>query len=86
MSLSHSLRGSFSSKAVAVKTANRRASRLIVQAKVDLQGGPRVIRGKCYVTRDVSFCLIKAVEIFLFGIFSQSVDKLLYSFLQSSCN
>jgi len=24
-----------------------------VSAKVDLQGGPRIIRGKCYVTRDV---------------------------------
>ncbi|KAL4437545.1 hypothetical protein ABPG77_003526 [Micractinium sp. CCAP 211/92] len=29
-----------------------RGARLVVQAKVDLQGGPRVIRGKCYVTKD----------------------------------
>ena len=34
--------------------ATGRATRLVVQAKVDLQGGPRVIRGKCFVTRDVS--------------------------------
>lgn len=34
--------------------ATDRSTRLVVQAKVDLQGGPRVIRGKCYVTRDVS--------------------------------
>lgn len=31
-----------------------RGARLVVQAKVDLQGGPRVVRGKCYVTKDVS--------------------------------
>ncbi|KAL4452054.1 hypothetical protein ABPG75_007716 [Micractinium tetrahymenae] len=31
---------------------NSRGARLVVQAKVDLQGGPRVIRGKCYVTKD----------------------------------
>ena len=30
-----------------------RSNRLVVQAKVDLQGAPRVIRGKCFVTRDV---------------------------------
>lgn len=29
-----------------------RGARLVVQAKVDLQGGPRVVRGKCYVTKD----------------------------------
>jgi hypothetical protein len=32
----------------------RRCARIVVQAKVELQGGPRIIRGKCYVTRDVS--------------------------------
>jgi hypothetical protein len=31
-----------------------RAARLAVRAKVDLQGAPRVIRGRCFVTRDVS--------------------------------
>lgn len=31
-----------------------RGARLAVVAKVDLQGGPRVIRGKCFVTKDVS--------------------------------
>jgi hypothetical protein len=31
-----------------------RSARLVVQAKVNLEGGPRVIRGKCFVTRDVS--------------------------------
>jgi hypothetical protein len=31
-----------------------RSARLVVQAKVNLQGAPRVIRGKCFVTRDVS--------------------------------
>ncbi|KAG7673348.1 hypothetical protein Ndes2526B_g03212 [Nannochloris sp. 'desiccata'] len=29
-----------------------RSARLVVQAKVNLEGGPRVIRGKCFVTRD----------------------------------
>ncbi|EFN55093.1 hypothetical protein CHLNCDRAFT_12715, partial [Chlorella variabilis] len=29
-----------------------RGARLVVQAKVDLQGAPRVIRGKCFVTKD----------------------------------
>ena len=32
-----------------------RSARLVVEAKVNLQGGPRVIRGKCFVTRDVSW-------------------------------
>jgi hypothetical protein len=36
------------------RTSTSRGSRLIVQAKIDLQGGPRIIRGKCFVTRDVS--------------------------------
>ena len=31
-----------------------RSGRLMVQAKVDLQGGPRVVRGRCFVTKDVS--------------------------------
>ena len=34
--------------------AAARGTRLVVQAKVDLQGAPRIIRGKCYVTKDVS--------------------------------
>ena len=37
--------------------SSQRASgsrRLVVTAKVDLQGAPRVIRGKCFVTKDVS--------------------------------
>lgn len=34
--------------------AGSRGSRLVVQAKVDLKGGPRVLRGKCFVTKDVS--------------------------------
>lgn len=36
------------------RRAGCRAARLVVQAKVDLQGGPRKIRGKCFVTKDVS--------------------------------
>lgn len=36
------------------KSSTSRGFRLVVQAKVDLQGGPRIIRGKCFVTRDVS--------------------------------
>lgn len=42
---------------VSFRSAAKRASRgarLVVQAKVDLQGAPRVIRGKCFVTKDVS--------------------------------
>jgi hypothetical protein len=39
-----------------------RGARLVVQAKVDLKGGPRVIRGKCFVTKDVStFCPASAL-------------------------
>ena len=36
----------------------RPAGRLVVTATVDLQGGPRIIRGKCFVTRDVSSGLL----------------------------
>ena len=32
----------------------RGGGRLVVTAKVDLQGAPRIIRGKCFVTKDVS--------------------------------
>jgi hypothetical protein len=42
---------------VARASASQRASgsrRLVVTAKVDLHGAPRVIRGKCFVTKDVS--------------------------------
>ena len=46
------------SKLQAARAASsQRASgsrRLVVTAKVDLQGAPRVIRGKCFVTKDVS--------------------------------
>jgi len=42
------------SRASTTRRPSTRGQRLVVQAKVDLQGGPRVIRGKCFVTRDVS--------------------------------
>jgi hypothetical protein len=41
-----------------------RGARLTVEAKVDIKGGPRIIRGKCFVTRDVSL-FIKAALTFL---------------------
>lgn len=41
-------------RAPSSRRAGCRAARLVVQAKVDLQGGPRKIRGKCFVTKDVS--------------------------------
>ena len=44
-------------RAVSGRVAQRgRSLRLSVSAKVNLDGGPRVIRGKCYVTRDVRRC------------------------------
>lgn len=42
------------SRASTTRRACTRGHRMVVQAKVDIQGGPRVIRGKCFVTRDVS--------------------------------
>ncbi|KAI7836944.1 hypothetical protein COHA_009193 [Chlorella ohadii] len=39
-------------RAPSSRRAGCRAARLVVQAKVDLQGGPRKIRGKCFVTKD----------------------------------
>lgn len=42
-------------KAIATRKVTCRGSRLLVEAKVELNGGPRIIRGKCYVTRDVRF-------------------------------
>lgn len=33
-------------------TRGSRSARLVVQAKVDMQGAPRIIRGKCFVTKD----------------------------------
>ena len=37
-----------------VPRGRQSASRMRVYAKVDLDGGPRIVRGKCFVTRDVS--------------------------------
>ncbi len=39
-----------------------RGSRLVVQAKVDLKGGPRVLRGKCFVTKDVSLLCLSSLS------------------------
>lgn len=44
-------------KAVPSRPVSCRGYRLVVQAKVDLKGGPRIIKGKCYVTKDVSGAL-----------------------------
>lgn len=42
-------------RAMSTRTVTCRASRrhsVNVVAKVDLQGGPRIIKGKCFVTKD----------------------------------
>lgn len=44
----------FTARGAAARRPAARGGRLVVQAKVDLQGGPRIIRGKCFVTKDVS--------------------------------